>query len=40
MRDKLIHDYFSVDINTVWETATKEIPQLMEELENIIENRD
>jgi uncharacterized protein with HEPN domain len=40
MRDKLIHDYFPVDINTVWETATKEIPQLMEELENIIENRD
>jgi len=26
MRDKLIHDYFDVDVETVWETATKDIP--------------
>ncbi len=37
MRDKLIHDYFDVDIDTVWETATKDIPELLPELAAIIE---
>jgi uncharacterized protein with HEPN domain len=26
MRDKLIHDYFGVDINTVWLTAKDDVP--------------
>ncbi len=25
MRDKLIHDYFGVDVEAVWETATRDI---------------
>ncbi|MCC7319144.1 MAG: DUF86 domain-containing protein [Bacteroidales bacterium] len=37
MRDKLIHDYFDVDLDTVWETATKDIPGLILEIESIIE---
>ena len=37
MRDKLIHDYFGVDIDTVWLTAIKDIPQLKEEIKRIIE---
>jgi uncharacterized protein with HEPN domain len=28
MRDKLIHDYFGVDIDTVWDTVEKDIPAL------------
>jgi uncharacterized protein with HEPN domain len=28
MRDKLIHDYFGIDYNAVWETAKKDIPFL------------
>jgi uncharacterized protein with HEPN domain len=28
MRDKLIHDYFQVDLETVWNTITKDIPSL------------
>jgi uncharacterized protein with HEPN domain len=28
MRDKLIHDYFQVDLETVWNTITKDIPLL------------
>lgn len=28
MRDKLIHDYFGVDYNAVWDTATKDLPSL------------
>jgi uncharacterized protein with HEPN domain len=26
MRDKLIHDYFGVDLEAVWSTATEEVP--------------
>ncbi|PIS28338.1 hypothetical protein COT42_08400 [Candidatus Saganbacteria bacterium CG08_land_8_20_14_0_20_45_16] len=28
MRDKLIHGYFGVDINAVWDTAKKDLPIL------------
>jgi uncharacterized protein with HEPN domain len=37
MRDKLIHDYFNVDLNIVWETATVEIPALIPDIKEIIE---
>ncbi len=36
MRDKLIHDYFNVDQETVWETATKDIPKILPDIESII----
>ena len=28
MRDKLIHDYFSVDLDAVWKAATRDIEDL------------
>jgi uncharacterized protein with HEPN domain len=28
MRDKLIHDYFGVDIERVWLTVTDDLPEL------------
>jgi len=28
MRDKLIHDYFGVDIEKIWLTATEDLPTL------------
>ena len=37
MRDKLIHDYFGVDIDTVWLTVKKDIPDLKEDIKRIIE---
>jgi len=37
MRDKLIHDYFGVDIDTVWLTVQKDIPGVKEEIKRIIE---
>jgi uncharacterized protein with HEPN domain len=40
MRDKLIHDYFGVDIDTVWFTVKKDIPELKGEIKRIIENLD
>jgi uncharacterized protein with HEPN domain len=32
MRDKLIHDYFGVDLMTVWLTATEDLPTLAESI--------
>lgn len=36
MRDKLIHDYFGVDIETVWLTAHEDIPILKQQIEWIL----
>ncbi|GKT08104.1 hypothetical protein DSTSK_14090 [Desulforhabdus sp. TSK] len=36
MRDKLIHDYFGVDIETVWLTANDDIPILKQQVERIL----
>lgn len=32
MRDKLVHDYFGVDISQVWSVATDDLPALKEAL--------
>ncbi|MBW2369191.1 MAG: DUF86 domain-containing protein [Deltaproteobacteria bacterium] len=37
MRDKLIHDYFGVDIDTVWLTVEKDLPDFKEEIKRIVE---
>jgi uncharacterized protein with HEPN domain len=36
MRDKLIHDYFGVDLDAVWSTIEKDIPPLKEVISKII----
>lgn len=36
MRDKLIHDYFGVDIEKVWLTATEDLPGLKIEIQKIL----
>ena len=36
MRNHLIHAYFDVDLNIVWNTITKDLPPLIKELEKII----
>lgn len=36
MRDKLIHDYFGVDLQAVWDTATIDIPELKKEVKKIL----
>jgi uncharacterized protein with HEPN domain len=38
MRNKLIHDYFGVDIDTVWITAKEDIPVIKKQIEVIIKN--
>lgn len=36
MRDKLIHDYFGVDLDIVWDTIQKFLPELNAHIEEII----
>lgn len=35
MRDKLIHDYFGVDVDVVWKTVNEDIPFLKSLIEKI-----
>lgn len=37
MRNKLVHEYFGVDLKVVWKTLKKDIPPLIEEIERIVE---
>jgi len=36
MRNRLIHAYFDVDLDTVWNTVSKDLPVLKAELEKIL----
>lgn len=36
MRDKLIHSYFGVDYETLWETIKKRIPEIKPLFKNIL----
>lgn len=36
MRNRIVHDYLGIDDNTVWETVTLRIPELIAELEKLI----
>lgn len=40
MRDKLIHDYIGVDIESVWAVVEDIFPDFKEELNSIIEDAD
>ncbi|MCU0286583.1 MAG: DUF86 domain-containing protein [Acidobacteria bacterium] len=40
MRNKLIHEYFGVDIEIVWEVCTNEIPILKPLLERILKEEN
>jgi uncharacterized protein with HEPN domain len=35
MRDKLIHEYFGVDLALVWDVVERELPSLRPRLENL-----
>ena len=36
MRNKLIHEYFGVDIDVVWKTAVEDLPVLKQSLEGVL----
>jgi len=35
MRDRLIHGYFDVNLDIVWQTVSQELPVLADKLENL-----
>lgn len=37
MRNILVHDYFGIDLEEVWLTAARNIPQLRRKIEEILE---
>lgn len=37
MRDKLVHDYFGVDLNLVWEVVASELPRAREQIVALLE---
>ena len=37
MRDKLIHDYFGVDYDIVWDVVTNKIPKLQQKIRKMID---
>jgi len=36
MRDKLIHQYFGVDLDTVWKTVHEDLPTIVPQIEKVI----
>jgi uncharacterized protein with HEPN domain len=40
MRDRLIHDYFGVDYEIVWDVVENKIPLLRREIREILEQED
>ena len=40
MRDKVIHGYFNVDIEIIWNVIVKDIPILKNQIEDIIDKEN
>ncbi len=38
MRNKLVHQYFGVNMEVVWQTIQEDLPMITGELENILKN--
>lgn len=38
MRNALIHDYFKVDLEIVWKTVEKDLPELYEQVRALVQN--
>jgi uncharacterized protein with HEPN domain len=39
MRDRLIHAYFGVDFELVWDVVQKRVPTLRDEIASILDER-
>ena len=40
MRDKMIHEYFGVNLQLVWDAVEQELPRLKQEMEAILRESD
>ena len=38
MRDMVSHDYFSLDLETIWNTATKDVPEVESKISEFLIN--
>lgn len=38
MRDRLVHGYFGVDLEILWETAKEDVPQLKTPVSKVLED--
>ena len=38
MRDKIIHEYFGVNLNLVWDVVEKELPEFRLKVESILKD--
>ncbi len=38
MRNTVVHEYFQVDLEIIWETTKTDLPQLKTALENVLED--
>jgi len=36
MRNRLVHAYFDIDLDRVWETVTDDLPELAAKLEDVL----
>jgi uncharacterized protein with HEPN domain len=36
MRDRLIHGYFDVNLDVVWQTVTEDLPRLVAQMEDLV----
>lgn len=36
MRNRLIHAYFDLDLNIIWQTASQELPEIIPMLEEVL----
>ena len=40
IRDVIIHAYFGVNLNIIWNTATERLPELKRDIEKIVEEQN
>jgi uncharacterized protein with HEPN domain len=40
MRNRLIHVYFDIDYNIIWQTVKENLPPLIEQLQSILQNSE
>jgi uncharacterized protein with HEPN domain len=40
MRDKLIHSYFGIDYDIVWDVVINKVPELQQGIEEILRNEE
>jgi len=39
MRNRLIHGYYDINLDIIWETVTKDLPPLVSQLEKILKKK-